>query len=215
MKRNNQQRKNTKRMITMGSNIPRDLPFPNEITVEIPYVSTINFAIAAALDTYFWRGNGCYDPDYSSTGHQPFSFDQWTAFYDRYTVISSRAELKVISGATPTPCALALVPTRTTTDFAVVGEAIESPHAVCGILDDNNPIPVHLSKSITSAKILGVTTRKIYDDDVYSGGAGADPTHPWYWAVCAGTYSGNLDVYIMMKIIYRVRFYEPKQLSLS
>jgi hypothetical protein len=191
------------------------LPFPKEVMVELPYVSTINFSIGAALDTYFWRGNGAYDPDYSSTGHQPFGFDQWTAFYDRYTVVSSKAELKVISGGTPTPCAIALVPARTTTDYAMVGEAIESPHAKFGILDDNNPIPVQLTKSMSSHIILGTTRQKILDDDVYSGGTGADPTHPWYWAVCGGTYSGNLDVYLVMKITYRIRFYEPIQLSQS
>jgi hypothetical protein len=183
--------------------------------MDLTYVSTINFAIAAALDTYFWRGNGAYDPDYTGVGHQPFGYDQWTAFFDRYTVISSSVELKVISGATPTPCTLALVPTRTTTDFATVGEAIESPWARFGILDDNNPVPVHLKHRMPSHVILETTKKKIMDDDVYSGGTTSDPTHPWYWAVCAGTYSGNLDLYLAMKITYRIRFYEPVQLSQS
>ena len=36
-----------------------------------------------------YRLTGLFDPDVTGTGHQPYFYDQWCTFYDRYRVISA------------------------------------------------------------------------------------------------------------------------------
>lgn len=48
---------------------------------------------------YDFRANSIYDPDLTSTGHQPMGRDQWSAYYDHYTVIGSKITCKFTSGS--------------------------------------------------------------------------------------------------------------------
>ncbi len=41
------------------------------------------------------RLNSLYDPDLSGVGSQPVGFDQWSAFYNRYRVISTNVQIRV------------------------------------------------------------------------------------------------------------------------
>jgi len=41
-------------------------------------------------NAYVFAANGLYDPDITSTGHQPMGFDQMMAFYNHYTVLSTK-----------------------------------------------------------------------------------------------------------------------------
>lgn len=46
-------------------------------------------ATAGALGYYVFRANSIYDPDYSAAGHQPMGYDQLSALYAHYVVLSS------------------------------------------------------------------------------------------------------------------------------
>jgi len=50
-------------------------------------------ASAGSYGTYHFRCNGLYDPDYTSTGHQPYLFDQLSGLYDHYMVKSARIKI--------------------------------------------------------------------------------------------------------------------------
>lgn len=52
-------------------------------------------ASAASYGTYVFRCNGLYDPDLTSTGHQPYLFDQLSSLYDHYMVKASRIKITV------------------------------------------------------------------------------------------------------------------------
>lgn len=43
-------------------------------------------------DSHVFSANGCYDPDVTSTGHQPMGFDQLMPIYDHYTVIGAKIQ---------------------------------------------------------------------------------------------------------------------------
>lgn len=45
-----------------------------------------------------FRCNSVYDPDYTTTGHQPMNFDQWAGLYDHYTVMSSKLKVTPVDG---------------------------------------------------------------------------------------------------------------------
>jgi len=42
---------------------------------------------------YVFSANGLYDPDITSTGHQPLGFDQLMTFYNYYVVLRSRIRI--------------------------------------------------------------------------------------------------------------------------
>lgn len=75
------------------SRVPRGLnPFPNSKLVRHKYVDS--FALPAASGAglnvvWQWRANSVYDPDYTTTGHQPMFHDQMAAEYNHYTVLHS------------------------------------------------------------------------------------------------------------------------------
>lgn len=61
--------------------------FPARKTVSLRYVE--NFTLNAgngSTASYVFRVNGAYDPNYSSTGHQPMFFDTYSAIYGSYKV---------------------------------------------------------------------------------------------------------------------------------
>lgn len=37
-----------------------------------------------------YSGNSCYDPDITSTGHQPYYFDRYAGLYQNYVVLGSK-----------------------------------------------------------------------------------------------------------------------------
>lgn len=56
-------------------------------------------ATSTAADYYF-RANSLFDPDHTSTGHQPMWHDQMALFYKKYVVIGSRISVRVYGANT-------------------------------------------------------------------------------------------------------------------
>lgn len=71
----------------------RSLPlagFGNSKMVRLRYAEqfTLNPS-ASGIASYVFAANGMYDPNITSTGHQPSGFDQNMAFFDHYSVLES------------------------------------------------------------------------------------------------------------------------------
>lgn len=72
------------------------LGFPKKLMMTHKYSEVIvPTCSSGALSTYTFSCNSLYDPNVTSTGHQPMYFDQLTALYDHYTVIGAVAIFKV------------------------------------------------------------------------------------------------------------------------
>lgn len=71
--------------------------FPERKAVRLKYVDFISLdstASGSATPTiHHFRANSLYDPDLSSSGHQPRGFDQHALLYDHYTVIGSKIKV--------------------------------------------------------------------------------------------------------------------------
>lgn len=86
------QRKSRKRY-PMYRNLPLG-GFPDKQIARLKYVDLITMnatssGSAVPLVVHF-RANSLYDPDLSSSGHQPRGFDELSAIYDHYCVIGSK-----------------------------------------------------------------------------------------------------------------------------
>jgi hypothetical protein len=80
--------------------VPRPFAFPLMMRNQLIYAEQIAFTITAGGPSFYvFSCNGLYDPNITGTGSQPLYFDQLSAVYDHYTVISSTIEARLI-GAT-------------------------------------------------------------------------------------------------------------------
>lgn len=70
---------------------PTRVGFPKQLKVKHRYVEVVNLLSGPGLvKTYQFSCNGMYDPNIPGAGQQPMYFDQLSAIYNHYTVVSSK-----------------------------------------------------------------------------------------------------------------------------
>lgn len=119
-------RRKVYRKKTTTVNVNRALqPIPQRYIVKQKYSQTFPIN-ASSYTTYGFNLNSVYDPDRSSTGHQPYGYDQLSALYNRYRVISCNWRINVASDSVVRAVAMA---TNDFTGFAGVSDMVERPRA--------------------------------------------------------------------------------------
>jgi len=77
----------------------RSLPnfgFPAKLKIKHTYCDLIGLTSTSGVpQKYIFRANGMFDPDVTASGHQPMYYDQLTALYNHFTVISSNIKCTV------------------------------------------------------------------------------------------------------------------------
>lgn len=76
--------------VTLGKGFPKRLTFTHKYDEHFDLTST-----GGIINNFVYSCNSLYDPNVTSTGHQPIYFDQLTALYDHYTVIGAKATFTV------------------------------------------------------------------------------------------------------------------------
>lgn len=168
---------------------------------------------------YVFSANGLYDPDITSTGHQPMGFDQLMAFFQHYTVLSSRIHVEVrnnLSGVNEA-VEFALVIQRSTTILSVWDRLIEAGNCTTGVATSipsgGGPTPARFSRKVRIADFQSVPN--VLNDDTLRGTAAANPATQVYYVLytrtpdVAGPSSGH--VYLGIVIEFDAVFTEPLQ----
>lgn len=168
--------------------IPRSLnPFPNTKLVRHKYVETITHPAGAAAGSrsyYQFSCNDMYDPNVTSTGHQPLFRDEMAAQYNFYTVLSSRIKVTI-------PCESDII-----TDWALWADddtslptnydaAREQHRFVIGVKQTRRNMPLVLTGWYNAAKWHKTTRAGILSDDVQKVGKGESPGNKAmkYWTI--------------------------------
>jgi len=162
---------------------------------------------------YYFRANDLYDPNYTGTGHQPMGFDQWMAFYNKFTVLGSKITCTFFNNnTTAVPqdwnCTLRKVTTPTNSTLSDTLEAGGCSHRV--MQNDKNVV---LSKTYSHRKEHALTVH----DGQTAGTASSSPLDEQYfelgiWGINA---ADNSTIDVVVKIEYTALFYDPKVLSAS
>ncbi len=72
--------------------------FPPEMQVKMKYVDSYAITMSAGVGiVYQYRLNSIFDPDLTSTGHQPYTRDTWAAVYGSYCVQNCRYKVTMAS----------------------------------------------------------------------------------------------------------------------
>lgn len=184
-------------------------PFPRSVSVCFRYADQVSITTTAGVGfQYVFRGNSLFDPDVTSSGHQPYGFDQWSAVFQRYCVFASWIRVSV-SLDIPLPCKFLLLPTQLNTGLITSDtfeSLIEQPYCKwrvgqsSGGQDDNS-----LTNYMSTAKIMGQSPGLIENDDNLYALTNANPTNPWYWLL--GVNSPQGDSSQTVKLVIEMRFW--------
>lgn len=183
-------------------------PFPLQTTTTLRYVETVGLAISSGSGYYIYSCNGMYDPNITSTGHQPMGFDQLMGIYNHYKVKRSSIRIKNVSTINQS-----LVLTAYVDDDAVVTGVFDAPERPGARTVFGNtsvaPMPV-LTQAWNGALVFGDT---LVDRD-HQGGASSNPTEHSYYIIYG--YDPNLASathYIQVEIFYTATFWEQKSMA--
>lgn len=191
---------------------------PQRLRINHRYCATLKrTSTAGALNTYVFSANGMYDPDITGTGHQPSYFDNLSALYDHYTVLSSRIKLCLVSSiadatGTSLQCAI-MVTDGTGITVTNVENMIEQPRAVWTHLSalSNTYGPQNkLQIGFNAWRTFG--SRALSDAEL-RGSPAANPTEQQYYTIGLREATGTGTVAAVYEVVieYYAEWTEPKQ----
>jgi len=162
-----------------------------------------------------WRLNSLFDPDFTGSGSQPTTFDQWMALYDRYRVIATEVEISVQDFSAPnamTSCAFApsvdAVPTLTFTGIAGMRDAVIS-------LPKNGQVN-RFKRTYLMKDVFGVDEEAMMSELNFSGTSGTSAPSVAYGSLGVTVFGGTTDpVCIAGCLRFAVRFEAPHANNVS
>lgn len=151
-----------------------------------------------------FRLNSLFDPDFTGTGSQPTTFDQWMTLYDRYRVIACDVDLTLSASDGVTPIVAAFAPGQdaapTLTYAGIAGD-----RDVC--LGKSQYMAMsHMHKTFLMKDVFGVDEEAVMSELSYSGSSSANPAAVAYGTLCAFTAGATTAVMLTGFLRFAVRF---------
>lgn len=191
--------------------------FPSKTTRNLRYSTSISLSSAAGVvSSYVFAANGLFDPDITSTGHQPMGFDQLILSYNHYCVLSSKIIVTAKNTSTGATPVVSIMAQANNTPITVIDQIIEYGLGERTTLE---------SKSVSgSVKVieLRTSTRRFegkpspVNDPALCGDVAANPVEVQYYHVQIWDAAGVSSTVTMDVVIeYRAVFFEPRVLTES
>lgn len=183
--------------------------------VKMIYTQNLNFAAISQTQSYVFRGNSIFDPDYTGTGQQPTGYDQLATLYTRYRVHGSKMKAEFVTVSSTVPTQYVIVPTSNPLVYATPVMS-RLPYARRRIAATSAGQPLSTLKTYMSTKkIFGLKTLGAETD--YSAATGSNPAFDWYWHVSADSIDGasSIAFQAQITITYYVEWWNRVQLTAS
>lgn len=200
---------------------------PDRLRVKLPYSDSLDFTdpIAGGVIFQTYMGNGIFDPDVTSTGHQPRGYDNYKAFYRSWIVHGSSCRTIWLN---PTNVGIASayvaqIPWQTDDTTIIIDDVGEMPGGKIRAVAAQRPM---IMKSyMSSKKMFGM--RRIDQIDNAWGQTGngvgveADPLagNQWYWLIMSQSgnigFPGTYNLSCQVRIVYYVEFFNKFLPTLS
>ncbi len=199
--------------------------FPDRVRVRLKYVTNVTMTpngLTAA--DYVFSGNGCFDPDITSTGSQPANFDDWSGVYSRYRVWGSTLRWNVGNTASGTVDLTSFVvgprhlstalTTRTQQEYF---QAQPYTRYFKSIIYANGRSDQQGSCTMSTAKFLGLSRSEFEGNDDVASLVSANPAHQWYWhcVVSSDDQSSSTIHYVNFVVEYDVEFWDRVDTTLD
>jgi len=167
--------------------------------------------------TYIYRGNSAFDPDYTSAGHQPRTFDFYAGMYGRYRVVSSKLYVDVMNHSGDSALAAVLTPHTERLTFTSWQVASELP---LSRVSRSIPVASRLDRvlgcRVLTSTVTGLVGSEVLDED-WSAPVTADPVQLWYWNLNLESLdeSSYVDAEVRISMTLDVIFYDRIDPGLS
>jgi len=177
--------------------------FPGFMKMTHRYNTTFRLtSTAGGIKDYVFSANGMYDPDITSTGHQPMYFDQMGSIYDHYLVTNSRCKIQLIPVVASAGCQSikAVLYQQDTATPAVPQTAIEKTRSNWTMISHVSNTFGPQNKLSLSWSAMQTFGNKSISDATYQGTVGANPVEQSYFilsmqdAVQVGIISVDVNV---------------------
>jgi len=191
------------------------LSYRTKLTYYEPAITL--YSGASIAGTYVFSANGLFDPDITSTGHQPMGFDQMMLSFEHYVVLGARMTANFRNATTTLPADVSISRNAGTTALTDYVRLVENGNMVRTKLNAINSFDAisTLSLPINIAKFGGVDD--ILDNPSYEGSLSANPAEQSYFHLSVWNPSTtdavalNIEAFIEYDVIFR----EPRKNSLS
>lgn len=203
-------------------------PITNSSIVRMRYCTPIQLQqqSAGVPVSYHFNANSIYDPDNTSTGHQPNGFDQWSAFYNHFHVIASKitVNFQAVGATAQLGAHIVGIGLRDTVgSLTTVSEITEQGNTAYKHITDNDSsrAAVTVTKTFSAKKFFN--KKSIVDNSELRGqmgnlGTGANPSELAIFQVFAGHIDSAVvgdPLYAYVTIEYIAVLTEPKELLQS
>jgi hypothetical protein len=188
--------------------------YPDRVKTTLLYGDTL--VISGSASQYTFRANSLFDPDFTSTGHQPFYYDQYISVYEKYRVYAAKICIRVLNSAS-TPSTVVCIPASQIPTITSLNQAMESPRAVyTAPLETNNLRHQDIQVSASTREILGLTPPQLYDAD-FAATFSSNPVELWYYALyfAPNTTGGSLNLVVQIRIEFQCEFFDRAPVALS
>lgn len=215
---NRKGRRINRRQPNMSSAIPNQIyaaTLPREQKVKLNYFELRSFTLTASIaNDYLWNLNSIFDPNRTSTGHQPQGYDLWAAFYNRYRVDKTKVTFTVAYTGSASMI-LTLLANNDGTAINDPSVLAESPLSTTR-LHSTNGNPSTITRTFDLAVLNGVSRAVYNTDDRYQAQIGSSPTEVLvaHTAVCDPGLTAVACNYTVL-IEYYVTLFDPIQQPLS
>lgn len=190
---------------------------PTQIVVPLRYVSeAINIACTTGSDNYhLFNFNNMYDPDRTGTGHQCLGWDQWSAFYNIYRVLSAKVKVIAVNQTDNTPFHLALNFAGSTSGATNIDASAEGRGKSRYGGDQQRPLTVSAYRK--GHTVFGVEKMVYRTDDLYRALVTTAPSKEGIIQIWVQPFDETTTTNIKFKaeITYYVMFSNPKLLTQS
>ncbi len=191
--------------------------FADRASVTLKWAYTTNMTLPANLvpAQFGIRGNGPYDPWAATGGTQPVNYDDWSAIYAQYKVLSSRIMIRCNSPGTLIQ--VAIVPTLDSiVSFNTFDEAIAQPFVT--VCEFGAQQGTWFGNTMDTAKLFGQSRVQFTgDNEEFAAVVSGVPNSQWYWTVCARDPSSNGITLVPFEIVveYKTVFYDRQTTDLD
>lgn len=192
-------------MLRNKTTVKAGLGFPKRILMTHRYCESVALtSTAGVINKYQFSCNGMYDPNITSTGHQPYYFDEMTNLYNHYTVIGSKIKVTVTpasANTTGTYVGIYKDDDATTTNISDITVLAEQSQKAIRAFNVGATDPVFLVSKWSAKKTFGGS---ILGNDNLQGSVSANPAEQTNYTLAVQGFSAgaNNSVTFLVEITY-------------
>jgi len=198
------------------ANFGQNIVFPRQYRCKLKYSDVIQIDSGLLSRDRVFGMNNLFDPDFTGSGTQPRYFDQLSILYAQYRVLGCKVRARYMPNDATTPgqthyMGVLFSNDSTSLNSTEYNNFAEKPFAktvINNIYGRRSDIKHYAS----IAKIAGVNSAVVKNDDTYASLVNASPTRPTYVHVVCGTLnqaSTAINGQLVIDITYYAQFERP------